>query len=650
MIASPLRHPDAEVRRQCLAILAPKQIDSMLTDLLSLLDDPDWRVRREVALALGRAHNVSAAVAPLLVAVEQGDVARRNAAMEAIRQIGSSVSPVILQRIFVVDASACRFLVELLGDVGTLDAVGPLEQLLFGDDANIAHAAAESLARIEATGAEAALVRALQSQEAVVRLAVLQAFASRKRPLDWTQLEPLLRDPLCRRAALLAAAWSEHPDAVQACVAVLEAGGPVASAAALSLSNRAGRSDGPTRAALRESRRAREVLEGLAQHASGSDAKRAALHCLGLIANPASVEVILKALEAPETAGPAETALNLLDSDALPSALAFASSCANSSIGCMLRWAWTLHQPAHNQQLAAIAERWIDDGGRGAVAWNIIASMGDSAAIGRAVERICSRAGVIEAAEISAALLVMLERCPEVESVLAAHAAATPFGLIVLNALARAGRSVDVAILQEALTLSDASLRAAALTAIAAISSVGDDVLRLALGDEDPVVQMAAATGLASRGTGRDVLVASLNAAEPRVRQVAVRAVASWPQGKSLALSLLHDPEASVVLAALDALGSSTGVESLVTLLGHSDGDVVSEALARLRLLDQPRAISVAETLLDHPAWTVRLEAVRALIHGGSEMRARLAVARTHENDELVAEAIDQLLAEQASR
>lgn len=649
MSVSALNHPDAEVRRQSLAILLPSQIDGMLSALLELLDDPDWRVRREVALALGRAQNVYVAISPLLVAVEQGDVARRNAAMEAIRQIGTVVSPVILQRLPLVEPGPRRFLVELLADVGTSQAVEPLEQLLFGDDANVAHAAAESLARIEDISAERALVRALSSHEAVVRLAVLQAFASRKRPLEWSKLEPLLSDMLCRRAALLAAAWCEHPAAIDACVKVLEVGGPIATAAASSLANRASRSEPRVVAALRASEKARLVLENLANNSVNPDARRAAVVCLGLIANPQSVAQVLLALEAPETAGAAESALSNFDARALELALADGTSLGKQATASLLRWAASLNEITHHPALVKIAEQWLDDGGRGAIAWDVIAQYGDEASLTKSVERIVARASYIEPAEISNALATMVARSENAAKILATFAAPSSFGLAVITALAKANRPVDQSALREALTLRDPALRAAALTAMAAIPEASDDVLRLALGDEDPVVQTAAAQGLASRGTGRDVLVASLRAAEPRVRQVAVKAVAQWPQGKELALPLLDDPEASVVLAVLDALASGVHADALITLISHPDADVVSEALARLRTLDRAKAVVVADKLLSHPAWSVRLEAVRSLIHGGHEMRARLEAVRDNEHDELVVEAIDQLLAEQES-
>jgi len=238
MTLAALRHPDAEVRRQSIAALDPTAIDRERSSLLALLDDPDWRVRREVALAIARAHDASALIAPLVDSVERGDVARRNAAMEALRHIGPSVAPTLLARLNLVGPTARRFLVELLADVGDAGAVPSLEQLLSGDDANVAHAAAESLARIDAPSAQAALTRALDNPEAVVRLAVLQAFAARRRPLPWALLEPLTRDLICRRAALLAAAYTPEPEAFDAILRALSQGGSLASPAVIALSHR----------------------------------------------------------------------------------------------------------------------------------------------------------------------------------------------------------------------------------------------------------------------------------------------------------------------------------------------------------------------------------------------------------------------------
>jgi hypothetical protein len=113
----------------------------------------------------------------------------------------------------------------------------------------------------------------------------------------------------------------------------------------------------------------------------------------------------------------------------------------------------------------------------------------------------------------------------------------------------------------------------------------------------------------------------------------------------------LADRESSVVLRAMEALGPALTVVELESLCAHSDADVVTQALATLRSIDAQRAARVAEALLSHAVWSVRLEAVRALVDAGADGRDRLHRARDHERDELVVEAIDAALArEERSR
>ena len=125
-----LRHPEAEERRRALAALSPGEVAHALTDLYALLDDPDWRVRREVALALARMRDPDPAIEPLVDAVVTGDVSRRNAAMEALRNIGSVAAPSVLGRLQRAPGGARRFLIEVLADIGNESCVAPLATAL----------------------------------------------------------------------------------------------------------------------------------------------------------------------------------------------------------------------------------------------------------------------------------------------------------------------------------------------------------------------------------------------------------------------------------------------------------------------------------------------------------------------------------------
>lgn len=645
MTLAALFHPDAEVRRQAIAALDPAAIDAEREALLSLLDDPDWRVRREVALAIARARDASSLIGPLVDSVERGDVARRNAAMEALRHIGTAVAPTVLARLHLVGPIARRFLVELLADVGDASAVAPLEQLLSGDDTNVAHAAAESLARIDAPSAQAALLRALDNPEAVVRLAVLQAFAARRRPLPWARLEPLTHDPICRRAALLVAAYAPEPEALEAILQAMARGGPLASAAVISLAHRIEFGYESDLAKRLSEQSIHDALVAIAERASGVDARRAALQCLAIAHRPDAVAVVLASIDSPETMSAGEAALEAFDAQAIAVAVRCIDSLGQDAALAMLRWARAHQAQEHEAALVRLAERWLDAGVRSVVLWDTIASLGDREAVLRLAERVVCRAMTLDPHEVGAAIETSIARFADVAPVYRRVAPVSAMGVLIATALAKAKLSVDEAALYEALSSVDPMIRSGALRALAAHNSRAmGEVVAFALADEDPTVQAAAAELLGGCDEGRELLISSLSASDPRVRRAATLAVAQWSDGVPRVRALLADPESSVVLAALEALGERVSVDELVALTRHQDADVVAQALATLRSIDGSRAAIVADELLSHPVWSVRLEAVRALVHAGAVGRERLSRARSSERDELVVEAIDAAL------
>jgi HEAT repeat protein len=640
-----LRHPDAELRRQCIAELDPATIDRERSALLALLDDPDWRVRREVALAIARAGDTSASVAPLVDSVERGDVARRNAAMEALRHIGATVAPTLLARLKLVGPTARRFLVELLADVGDVNAVPALEELLAGDDANVAHAAAESLARIDAPAAQSALVRALDNPEAVVRLAVLQAFSARRRPLQWALLEPLTRDVICRRAALLAAAYAPEPAAFDAITRALAAGGPLSTSACIALAHRVDAAlDRAVAERLRDGAIVR-VLSDIAERSSSVDARRAALRCLCTAHVPESIGVVLASIDAPETTSAAEAALEAFGPDALATAVRSVASLGQVGSLALLRWARAHGASDFAASFVALAERWLDGGVRSVVLWDTIASLGDERACERLASRIVARAPSLDAHEVASCLEQLVSRFASTADILRNIPTISTLGVMVAAAIARAGLPVDEPALYEALSSADAPIRSGALRALAeADPRAMSEAVAFALADEDPSVQTVAAELLGRRGEGRELLVASLAASDPRVRRAATVAVARWSDGAARVRPLLDDPEPSVVLGVMEALDQRITADELVALTGHADSDVAAQALATLRAKDPTRAAQIAPELLSHGVWSVRLEAVRALVDAGAVGRERLAQARSAERDELVVEAIDAAL------
>jgi HEAT repeat protein len=645
-----LRHPEAEERRKAVAALSPGEVAHALPDLYALLDDADWRVRREVAHAIARLRDPQPAIEPLVDSVVTGDVARRNAAMEALRTIGHIAGPSVLARYGHTRDAARRFLIEVLADIGGDPAVPALKAALEDPDPNIAHAAAEAIGRISGPSASAALRDALGHADAVVRLAALQAFATRGEVLQWRELEPLLADPLCRRAAIRAAASCPDPRALQAIASALsDRNATLAGEAAIaaSLAARHGRRDA-IRQALAARPGAARVLGLLAERGAAVEARRGAIDCLGLLADPSAIVVVLHATESNETSAVAGEALDAFRADALPHALGAANGFGANGTEALLRWG--LQHAHHGDHAALVRIAWsaIENGHTSVAPWDVIASVGSETDGRNLIAKLRAPQGWLDPNELSRPLVTLVARHPGLSAELAEVAPLTSrLGLLVAAIVAASGHAVPIEPLREALTNPDATVRAAAVRALAVHKEpAARDALEFALADEDANVQAAAAEALGQLGAGQDMLEQSLRAAEPRVRQAAARALAGkGAHARGLLVAALDDPDPAVVLAVMEGLGEHATVEDLVGLTTHRDPDVAAEALVRLRARDVGAAARAAASMLDHDVWSVRLEAVRSMDAANDRDRSALDARLRLERDEMVIEAIESALA-----
>ncbi|MDP3276535.1 MAG: HEAT repeat domain-containing protein [Deltaproteobacteria bacterium] len=646
-----LNHPNAEVRRQMVVSLGDDAVATHLPELLALLGDADWRVRREVSKTIARAADVESVVAPLLAAVEAGDVALRNAAMEAIRYIGVRSADAVLDRLRRCEGSARRFLVELLADVGGEQAVTALGNLLREDDANVAHAAAEALARIEHPSALQSLLGGLDGEDPVVRLAVLQAVNARGLVLPWLRLKPLVANSILRRTAVLSAAYCVEPEALALLVQLLASGDPASAAAATSVGHwLQGENRVLAVTALRAAPQCLTILEQIAEGAISVEARRGALRCIAALGAPTSVVSLLIAMNQPETSALAESLIGGASGVWREELGGVVAQLGERATEALVQWAMRGSALGENadadRALVSLAQRQLDQGTTRGTFLELIASRGDWPAAERMIAWMSARGAHVDSGTWRATLEQVLHRFPQAVGPLEAFSPTTLLGLVARTALAATGHDVDEVALRSALANPDEELRIEAVRALGMIEGRRGvvDALVFSLGDEAPRVQAAAAACLGERGEGRDVLIASLRATDARVRRAAAVACVQWAEGIAHARTLLDDPDPSVVLAVMEGLGENLTVDELERLVRMSVADVISEALARMREVDLLRAAACSEQLLSSSEWTVRLEAVRTLGRAGQLGRAALELAKVAERDELVIEAMDEAL------
>jgi HEAT repeat protein len=650
-----LRDEASEARCAAIAALPPEAIEDHLDALLDLLRDPNWRVRREAALAVARLRS-PAAVAPLLAAVCSDDVLARNAALEALRNMGGAAVDAVLARLALAGGPPRRFLIEALLEGADARCVAPLRALLDDADGNILPAAAEVLGVIAGPAALDALGDAAAHRDPVVRLAALIAFEARREVSRWECVAALVDDPVCGAHAVRALATLRDERSMAAVASALASPHRRVVLAALGACARVARARDDRAALLaRALRSAESAVFALASRAElGPAAERAAaLHALGLAGDPSALDVVLRACAArdAEVATAAEEALDGFSPEAIPAAVARALEHGPSAASAALAWALRRGLDASAAPLAALAWTALDRGDAPPAAWEVLARFGthdDARVLAERLGRALARSDVDPGAMLPVIERALRRHRSEVEPLLRSFVALTPRGMQVAAALARAGVPLDASRVAEGLDAEDPSTRAGALRALAAAGAgptgaVVERMRRDASSEVRAALAEAVRAGPADEAVLR-ALVADVDL-DVGLRAAALAALAAHGHASDERLAAaLSDPDEELALEALRALDVGAHPAWLVRATAHEHAAVVSEALARLREHDAPAARARAASLLGHASPAVRVAAARCLAGSGAAGRAALVEGLAQERDAAVREALDDAL------
>ena len=165
---------DSETRREAVGVLERLDVDGLSELLMRGLGDVDWRVRKEAArvAAVRTVAEMGSDPSPiydaLVKATIQGDnVGLRNAALEVFGRVGPAAATGLLSVLPKVPTEAVKFIIEGLGHTGASSSVPALRDASKSDDANIAAAALDALARIGGPQAQDALKERAPRDESV---------------------------------------------------------------------------------------------------------------------------------------------------------------------------------------------------------------------------------------------------------------------------------------------------------------------------------------------------------------------------------------------------------------------------------------------------------------------------------------------------
>ncbi|MBI2570671.1 MAG: HEAT repeat domain-containing protein [Candidatus Schekmanbacteria bacterium] len=209
-----LGHEDEERRRLAVQEIAQRWGNKGVVQLIGVLGDVDWRVRKtavESLVLLG-----ADVVAPRLIdALRAGDNAgMRNAAVEALTRFGSSALPYLLGSSTDPDPDVRKFVTDILGEIGDGAAVPRLVQLLKDEDDNVRAAAVEALGKIQDARAVLPLLEIARTAELWTRFTAVISLGKIRDPRAVPVLLGLLSDRALRKPIVDALAEIGDPNAI----------------------------------------------------------------------------------------------------------------------------------------------------------------------------------------------------------------------------------------------------------------------------------------------------------------------------------------------------------------------------------------------------------------------------------------------------
>jgi len=670
-----LADAEVETRRRATQDIPTLAAPESTELLLLALGDEDWRVRKEAAVVAPQVEPRTAVVFAVARALaERESVGLRNAAVEALINIGPDAVPGAIDALSRLDADGRKLAVEVLAGAPTLAGMRTLARAVDDDDVNVVVAIAEALGKAALAGEEArelataTLTRLLDAPDdshRFVKLAALEALRQLEAEVPWSKIEPYTSDALLRRNAIAAAAGSRAPRALRALSeAVAEPNASLAREAVVALGRSLEETWGEEELldiaakTLRPSKEARARLREIAQDASDSIARGAAILALGLVRDPDDVTILADALADDAVADRAEAALHLFGQDAVEPLLAAGKTLAPSLRGATISMLPAL-APTDSEPLAAVREALNDPSPEVvAPALKSLAIVGGPPDLAPVAAHARSADPKVAGAA-QAALHAIASRHTDAARAMAAtiepQADDALVAAIVFDALARAkaSRKTDAEFLASALTHRDGAVRRGAIDALASIGG-GDaaQAVSFSLADEEAAVALAAIRALGRLGRAEQLASMAATTKDPIRLGTVLRALREADPERAFAAArpLLRSKEASIAAAAVEVVGSidaEARVEALMSATDHGDHEVVKLALAQLAAMRDDQALAALATAIEHPADVVRKYAAELLGaegnrggEGESILRARLDRERSSDVRRAIMEAL----------
>jgi HEAT repeat protein len=673
-LARELDLPDPESRRIATQQIARVRSPLATALLVRALGDEDWRVRKEGAKIASGVEPRDDVVTALVAALsEKENIGLRNAAVEALIDIGTDSVVPATRALEELDSDGRKLAVEILGGIPDVRGTHSLANALSDPDPNVRVAAAEALGSAAVAGEAArkhavlALTQALSSEETLVKLAALEALERLQAKVPWKTFEPFADDPVLRRYAIAAAGRSQEEAALLALAnAVSDTSLAVARDAVVALVDFV--IEEPQSERFTDLARARILASPLAQERvrtfgreGETKVKGAALVVLGLLRMRSDVPTLVRALEDEETAPRAELALRLFGTDAIQPLLEAGRTSIAPVRAATLSLVPLLSDALSPFALDALREATLDTNSEiAAAAITAMASVGGAEDLVALAPHATSSDPRIAGTACSALETLAGRHVVGARALLSkinATGRSAVVGCVLIGAMAGHGSAgsaaepTDIAFLRAALDHDDVRVRRAAVDALASIGdpSAGDAVA-FALADEEEDVVLAAIRALGRMGRVEPLLMLLRTTKDAGLVASALLALSDASPDDAVRtarpLVLLSDP--ILACAAVEAIGQLREArrnDGLFLAIEHPEPEVVKAALVEISRHADERALDKIGQCLDHDSLEVRRLAARLLGADGSAFaHARLRAGLDRESDPLVRDAMTDAL------
>jgi HEAT repeat protein len=573
-----LQQAEPEARRVAVQQIAKVQGREVPELLLVALGDDDWRVRKEatvVAPVLTRREEV---IAALVAALEDTvNIGLRNAAVEALVAIGPDAIYATVDALGRLDADARKLAIEVLGGVPDGRGTAALVRALQDEDANVRVAAAEALGKAALAGEESravatdALVATLSTSDAFLKMAVLDSLSRLESRLPWSLFAPYIDDPLLRRYAIAAAVGSREPAAVKALARATGDASPTISREALVALGEviAGACDEPhllehAREALRYNTKGHTNARRAAGDGEDGRARSGALLVLGLLGAPSDVAALVGALGDDDVAERADLAIRLFGVNVVQPLLTAARKARPDVHAAALALVASL-EGASVVEVRKALRKGLEDPSIEVVSCAVesLGPLGDAHDLRRLAKLVWHEDERIAAAATNAVCELAARHVEAARNLLRdAKSGHDPLvlGCILLGAIAstQSLREDDVELLQRALSHDQPQVRRAAIDALAlAGGEAAAGAVIFALADEEHDVQLAAARALGRLGRAETLVGVVRDTRDPVLAATALRALGDADPDRALASArpLVAHADAAVACAAVEAIG-----------------------------------------------------------------------------------------------